>query len=544
MDTAHRSFPILVALFVLLFGVTSSQPYEEFLQCLEFHDSNITSIVYTRANSSFSSLLESSIRNPRFDTSATPKPLLIFTPRQISHIQSAIRCSRAHRIQIRKHKFQIRIRSGGHDYEGLSYTSPDHNSSFLILDLISFRNISIDLAQQTAWIQPAVTTGELYYRIAEKSSTLAFPSGICPTVGLGGQISGGGWGTLLRKYGLAADNVLDTRVIDAEGRILDRASMGEDMFWAIRGGGGNTFGIVIAWKIKLVPVPASVTACTVTRTLEQNATEIVHRWQYVVDKLSNDVFFMVVLNRVVNPIQANATTIQASFNSLYLGSIEGLILMMEAKFPDLGLRRENCVEMSWAKSILYFAGFPLNSPLESLLDRTISATGSAKFKGKSDYVKEPIPISGFEGIWEKLKEVGVQTGGLILASYGGKMSEIPESSIPFPHRAGNIYQVEEVAFWVEDGVEAADGYLNWLRGLYEYMTPYVSKNPREAYANYRDLDIGRNGGGGEGDYRRARSWGSSYYKNNFDRLVRVKTAVDPANFFRNEQSIPPLSSWR
>ncbi|CAI0545667.1 unnamed protein product [Linum tenue] len=534
MDTAHRSFPILVALFVLLFGVTSSQPYEEFLQCLEFHDSNITSIVYTRANSSFSSLLESSIRNPRFDTSATPKPLLIFTPRQISHIQSAIRCSRAHRIQ-------IRVRSGGHDYEGLSYSTI---SPSLTLDLISFRNISIDLAQQTAWIQPAVTTGELYYRIAEKSSTLAFPSGICPTVGLGGQISGGGWGTLLRKYGLAADNVLDTRVIDAEGRILDRASMGEDMFWAIRGGGGNTFGIVIAWKIKLVPVPASVTACTVTRTLEQNATEIVHRWQYVVDKLSNDVFFMVVLNRVVNPIQANATTIQASFNSLYLGSIEGLILMMEAKFPDLGLRRENCVEMSWAKSILYFAGFPLNSPLESLLDRTISATGSAKFKGKSDYVKEPIPISGFEGIWEKLKEVGVQTGGLILASYGGKMSEIPESSIPFPHRAGNIYQVEEVAFWVEDGVEAADGYLNWLRGLYEYMTPYVSKNPREAYANYRDLDIGRNGGGGEGDYRRARSWGSSYYKNNFDRLVRVKTAVDPANFFRNEQSIPPLSSWR
>ncbi|CAI0545670.1 unnamed protein product [Linum tenue] len=506
-----RVLPILLILIAISFPYLNSADRhsheESILECLysQNYNNTISQVTFTPTNSSYDSILQFSIKNSRFNTSASPKPVLIVTPDSIPQIQTTILCSK-------KHKFQIRIRSGGHDYEGLSYTSPDHNSSFLILDLISFRNISIDLAQQTAWIQPAVTTGELYYRIAEKSSTLAFPSGICPTVGLGGQISGGGWGTLLRKYGLAADNVLDTRVIDAEGRILDRASMGEDMFWAIRGGGGNTFGIVIAWKIKLVPVPASVTACTVTRTLEQNATEIVHRWQYVVDKLSNDVFFMVVLNRVVNPIQANATTIQASFNSLYLGSIEGLILMMEAKFPDLGLRRENCVEMSWA-------GFPLNSPLESLLDRTISATGSAKFKGKSDYVKEPIPISGFEGIWEKLKEVGVQTGGLILASYGGKMSEIPESSIPFPHRAG-------------------------LRGLYEYMTPYVSKNPREAYANYRDLDIGRNGGGGEGDYRRARSWGSSYYKNNFDRLVRVKTAVDPANFFRNEQSIPPLSSWR
>ncbi|CAI0545671.1 unnamed protein product [Linum tenue] len=432
-----RVLPILLILIAISFPYLNSADRhsheESILECLysQNYNNTISQVTFTPTNSSYDSILQFSIKNSRFNTSASPKPVLIVTPDSIPQIQTTILCSK-------KHKFQIRIRSGGHDYEGLSYTSPDHNSSFLILDLISFRNISIDLAQQTAWIQPAVTTGELYYRIAEKSSTLAFPSGICPT-----------WGTLLRKYGLAADNVLDTRVIDAEGRILDRASMGEDMFWAIRGGGGNTFGIVIAWKIKLVPVPASVTACTVTRTLEQNATEIVHR-----------------------------------------------------------------------------------------------STGSAKFKGKSDYVKEPIPISGFEGIWEKLKEVGVQTGGLILASYGGKMSEIPESSIPFPHRAGNIYQVEEVAFWVEDGVEAADGYLNWLRGLYEYMTPYVSKNPREAYANYRDLDIGRNGGGGEGDYRRARSWGSSYYKNNFDRLVRVKTAVDPANFFRNEQSIPPLSSWR
>ncbi|CAI0545888.1 unnamed protein product [Linum tenue] len=539
MDTAHPSFPILVALFVLLLGVTSSQPYEEFLQCLEFHDSNITSIVYTRANSSFSSLLESSIRNPRFDTSATPKPLLIFTPRQISHIESAIRCSRAHRIQ-------IRVRSGGHDYEGLSYSTISPSLTFLVLDLRNLRAIQVDVPSKTAWAQAGATLGELYYAIAAESRTLAFPAGMWPTVGLGGHISGGGYGSLLRKHGIAADNVVDAQVVDVEGRILDRASMGEDLFWAIRGGGGNTFGIVVAWKLSLVSVPPTVTLFTASRTAQHKGIELFHRWQHVVDKLPDDLIVMasVVLNSVANPVQANATTIQASFNSLYLGGIEGLIPMMDAKFPDLGLRRENCVEMSWAKSILYFAGFPLNSPLESLLDRTISATGSAKFKGKSDYVKEPIPISGFEGIWEKLKEVGVQTGGLILASYGGKMSEIPESSIPFPHRAGNIYQVEEVAFWVEDGVEAADGYLNWLRGLYEYMTPYVSKNPREAYANYRDLDIGRNGGGGEGDYRRARSWGSSYYKNNFDRLVRVKTAVDPANFFRNEQSIPPLSSWR
>ncbi|CAN1251554.1 Berberine bridge enzyme-like 19 [Linum perenne] len=432
---------MLKILSILLFIVTVSADQishgdsdsDSILDCL--HSTGVSQFTHLPTDSTYTAVLQSSIKNSRFNTTAASKPSIIVTPETVSHIQSTILCSK-------NHNFHLRIRSGGHDSEGLSYTSSRRqNHYFLLLDLVRFRNITIDddSSEQTAWVQAAVTTGELYYRLAEKSPTLAFPSGICPT-----------WGTLLRKYGLAADNVVDALLIDAEGRILDRDSMGEDLFWAIRGGGGNTFGIVVAWKIKLVRVPASVTACTVSKTLEQNATGIVHR-----------------------------------------------------------------------------------------------STGSAKFKGKSDYVKDPIPISGLEGIWEKLKEVDPQTGGLIMASYGGRMSEIPESSIPFPHRGGIIYQVEEVTFWVEDGEEAADRQINWLRGLYDYMAPYVSKNPREAYVNYRDLDIGSNAAvaaGDGGSYRRAKRWGSRYFKNNFDRLVRVKTAVDPSDFFRNEQSIPPLFS--
>jgi hypothetical protein len=75
------------------------------------------------------------------------------------------------------------------------------------------------------------------------------------------------------------------------------------------------------------------------------------------------------------------------------------------------------------------------------------------------------------------------------------------------------------------------------------MTSYVSQKPREAYINYRDLDIGMNNPVGSTSYGQASIWGRKYFKNNFDKLVRVKTEVDPANFFRNEQSIPPLSPW-
>ncbi|KAJ6894855.1 hypothetical protein NC652_028567 [Populus alba x Populus x berolinensis] len=132
------------------------------------------------------------------------------------------------------------------------------------------------------------------------------------------------------------------------------------------------------------------------------------------------------------------------------------------------------------------------------------------------------------------------------------MDEISETSIPFPHRSGNLYKIQHLVFWDEEGNEASKRHISWIRRLYDYLTPYVSKNPtpyvsknpREAYVNYRDLDIGMNNLAGNTSYKQASIWGRKYFKNNFDKLVRVKTAVDPANFFRNEQSIPPLSSWK
>nr|XP_012466379.1 unnamed protein product [Gossypium raimondii] len=237
--------PFLMVILSVSGANLARHPHRDFLRCLSLRIANSSTITYTQNNPSYSSVLNASIHNSRFSTPTTPKPYAIITPLKTSHVQSTIYCSK-------NHGFQLRIRSGGHDVEGVSYVS---QVPFVILDLVNFRDVKVDTKNEVAWVQSGATTGELYYGIASKTQTLGFPAGICHTIGIGGHLSGGGFGILGRKYGLAADHIIDAKMIDANGRVFHRKSMGEDLFWAIRGGGGNTFGVVVAWKIKLVAVP-------------------------------------------------------------------------------------------------------------------------------------------------------------------------------------------------------------------------------------------------------------------------------------------------
>jgi len=536
------SYLTVVAIIALLFSFTSyaaDNNHESFIQCLEsYSNHNSTSIskfVYTQTHSSYPSILRFSVQNLRFTSNTTAKPLVIVTPLEVPEIQATVICSQ-------RHDMQIRIRSGGHDYEGLSYVS---EVPFVVIDLINLREVQVDVENSSAWVQGGATAGELLYKISQKSKTLGFPAGICPTVGVSGLISGGGYGFLMRKYGLSADNILDAHIIDVNGRVLDRESMGEDLFWAIRGGGGASFGVIVAWKIKLVHVPSIVTIFRVSRTLEQNATKLIHKWQLVANKLDEDLNIRVILERVNTSTQTRKLTMKATFESLFLGGVDGLIPLMEEEFPELGLVREDCTEMSWIESVLYHGGFTSDftsdQPLEVLLSRTHS--GVLFFKAKSDYVRDPIPDIGLEGLWPMFYEDEAKSAVLIFTPYGGIMDEISESEIPFPHRAGNIYQIQHLVFWKEEGDEVEKRHINWIRKLYIYMEPFVSKSPRGAYVNYRDLDIGVNNNNGYTSYKKASIWGVKYFKNNFKRLANVKTKVDPLNLFRSEQSIPSLSRF-
>ncbi|KAH7836386.1 hypothetical protein Vadar_000621 [Vaccinium darrowii] len=513
-----------ISLLLLLLSSSHSNPlYDNLVQCLSQNSpsfSPITSVFYTPSNDSYSFLLQSSIQNLRFSTPKTPKPLAIITPEIDSHVQATVICCR-------KHQLQLRIRSGGHDYEGLSYTS---SFPFIILDLVHIKSISVNLEENSVWVDAGATLGELYYRIAERSPVHGFPAGICPTVGVGGHFSGGGFGTMLRKYGLAADNIIDAYIVDVDGRILNRELMGEGLFWAIRGGGGASFGVILSFKIKLVYVPTTVTVFSIHRTLEEDATKLVHKWQYIGDKFDENLFIRIIIEAVG---EGTNRTIQATFNSLFLGRANQVLKIMKESYPELSLQRKHCTEMSWIESVLYFSGYPKGETLDALINR--KPQPKSLFKAASDFVQEPLPETALEEIWKWCLEE--EKPILILDPYGGRMSQIPESALPFPHRKGNLYNIQYLVKWEDENT--TENHMNWLRRVHEHMTPYVSQCPRAAYFNYRDIDLGRNEGMNS-TYSEAMVWGTKYFKQNFRRLAVVKGEVDPGNFFTYEQSIPPL----
>ena len=203
---------------------------------------------------------------------------------------------------------------------------------------------------------------------------------------------------------------------------------------------------------------------------------------------------------------------------------------MDVSFPELGLSAKYCHESSWVET------FAEGKPVEVLMNR--SHVTKVYFKGKSDYVNEPIPESGLEEMWKVFLEG--EAGVLIWDPYGGKMSEITENETPFPHRAGVLYNIQYYNKWGEEGIEAERKHVEWTDNIYNYMTPFVSKSPRRAYLNYKDIELGRNNENGNTSFLEASVWGESYFKNNFKRLALIKGRVDPNNFFRDEQSIPPL----
>ncbi|CAO2199818.1 unnamed protein product [Urochloa humidicola] len=475
----------------------------------------------------YTPLLDSSIRNLRFELPGIGKPAAVILPSSQRELQRAVTCARAASLA-------IRVRAGGHSYEGLSYTS-ENRVPFAVLDLSNLDRVVVDSAAATAWAESGATLGEVYHAVGLSNRTLAFSAGSCSTVGMGGHVAGGGFGLISRKFALAADNVLDAVLIDAGGRATTRDAMDGDVFWAIRGGGGGSFGVVYAWKLRLVPVPEKVTVFSVDRTGPvELIAGLMHKWQYVGPNLPDEFYLSTYM-----PTGSSNGNMSMSFTGQVLGPKHLAMSVLSRTFPELGLAESELSEVSWLESAVKFAG------LSSVADLTNRELGVGEYaKRKSDYVRTPMSMQDTIRILRYML-TGPQ-GSIQLDPYGGTMARIGSTMTPFPHRAGYLYSIQYTVSWEASEIDRADEYMEWLRSFYAFMAPYVSKNPRAAYVNYLDLDLGTNnwmnatGGTSKNSVAHAASWGERYFSTNFDRLVRAKSKVDPENVFNNAQSIPPL----
>ncbi|MCE6981795.1 FAD-binding oxidoreductase, partial [Pseudomonas frederiksbergensis] len=132
------------------------------------------------AGNSYYNLLDFSIQNLRFAACSKPKPTVIIVPESKEQLVSSVLCCR-------QGSYEIRVRCGGHSYEGTSSVSFD-GSPFVVIDLMKLDGVSVDVDSETAWVQGGATLGQTYYAISRASNVHGFSAGSCPTVGVGGHI--------------------------------------------------------------------------------------------------------------------------------------------------------------------------------------------------------------------------------------------------------------------------------------------------------------------------------------------------------------------
>jgi FAD binding domain/Berberine and berberine like len=409
----------------------------------------------------------------------------------------------------RRHKVRIVPRSGGHSYGGYSTTTG------VVVDVSRIAAVSVD-AKHRAAVGAGARLIDVYDRLWQRRLTV--PAGTCPTVGIGGLATGGGIGFAARKYGLTCDNLLGARIVLANGTALDvDARSHPDLYWALRGGGGGSFGIVTRLVFRTHPV-----GTVSTYSLEwpwSDARRVVAAWQRFAPHAPDGLFSVLNLNA------AGGSPPHITSAGQFFGTPDRLRALVQ-QLADAGTpTRFTVTSRTYMDAVQMWAGCGADTIAECHLPPQ-GHLGRATFKGKSGYVNKSKPLSArgidtlVRGI-ESRQNAGPGSGIVLLDSYGGAINRVPKGATAFVHRDA-LFSLQYLAYWgPTDPPAVAAANLRWLRTLRGSMHPFVSPF---AYQNYIDPEL--------------QNWRQAYYGSNFKRLTAVKRRYDPNNVFRFAQSIP------
>jgi FAD/FMN-containing dehydrogenase len=399
----------------------------------------------------------------------------------------------------RQNNIPLSIRSSGHNVTGCSVCDGG-----IVIDLSRMKGIEIDSQSKKVRAQAGVTWGELDHET--QAFGLATTGGRVSTTGIAGVTLGGGYGWLMRKYGLAIDNLLSVDVVTANGTFLTaNATQNENLFWGIRGGGGN-FGIVTAFEFCLHPVGPLVTAGVLFYP-PNRAMELLHfyrEWMAcAADELSTQFNFLIAPPAPFVPPNLRGRPVVA-IAVCHVGSTEAANRDLAGlqKFGQPLLERIKPVPYTALQRSFDFAGVFGNQVYSK----------SGHLPELSDGAIECLAMGG-PAITSSMSIV-------MLSSLGGAVAQIEENATAFSFR-NTLYDYAIDSVWKEP--EQSEQHILWTRKLWGAMQPFSTG----AYVNELDDE----------EKNRAQE---AYNPQTYQRLVGLKNQFDPENVFCNNQNIQPI----
>jgi FAD/FMN-containing dehydrogenase len=419
------------------------------------------------------------------------RPAAIVQCAQADDVSSVIRFAR-------KNGFELSIRGAGHNIAGNALCD-----NGITVDFSRMKNVRVDAGKKRAYVEPGATLADLDG--ATQAHGLAVPVGINSTTGIAGLTLGGGFGWLTRKYGMTIDNLVSVDMVTAEGKKI-RASENEnsDLFWAIRGGGGN-FGVVTQFEFRLFPVGQEIVAGLIVFPFAE-AKQVLTKYRQFVASAPEDLNVWVVLRKapplpfLPESVHGKEVVVLPIFYSGAVADAEKFIAPLRAFGEAHGEHIGAQPYVAWQKAF-----DPLLTP-------------GARNYWKSHNFTE-LPDGALNSIIEFAGKLPSLQCEIFIGLIAGAPNRVAANAMAYGHRDAK-FVLNVHGRW--DETKDDQKCIAWAREFFKASAPYASAG---AYVNFMTAD--------EGD-RVAAAYGSNY-----DRLLEIKRRYDPENVFHLNQNIKP-----
>jgi len=399
----------------------------------------------------------------------------------------------------REHNMLAAVRGGGHNVAGFGTCDGG-----VVIDLSLMKGIEINTAAHTATAQPGLTWGE--FDRATQAEGLATTGGLVSTTGIAGFTLGGGVGWLMRKYGLTIDNLLSADLVTADGRLMSAsASVNPELFWGLRGGGGN-FGIVTSFRFRLHTVGPMIYGGALFYPLNQ-ADDLLHFYRDWAPELPDEITTLAIF-------------LTAPPESFMPRELQGT--------PMLAIALCNVGTVEQGKSLL--------QPLREFETPALEMVGELPYTLLQSNQDTGVPW-GVQSYWktEYLADLSDQSIRALIDQFSrvpslltnihihhleGAVGRVGENATAFAHR-DTRYILNFVGLWQKPAETERN--IAWVRGAWQAIRPFSSG---AVYINFL---------GDEGDEHVWAAYGAEKY----ERLVELKKRYDPDNFFHLNQNIRP-----